>query len=242
MAMRPRLQSARHRRRRAGIILFSVTLHGLILTPLALHLDGSTPKRPAAPHQTPLYVDIEPRPRLALQPGRAPTAPAHRPRRANPSPVRQDQVSPAQPDSSAPAPEVRVLASSPPDRGRWQVRPEFIGAPPSPVTGRGASGYRSMAERLDPGEQARCDQLFAEAAAGRAPITGTNNPVRDARFAALGDQALANYDRRRAPLTPNSRARPCPHPTDLMGRCPVQVIVPIFSSRDGWLPGLKKDD
>jgi len=99
-----------------------------------------------------------------------------------------------------------------------------------------------LAGRLDPAEKARCDRLFAEGAADATRITGTDDPVRDARFAAAGAQALADYERRRAPLKPNSRALPCPHGTDIMGGCPVRVTVPLWSSTEGFLPGLKRDD
>lgn len=87
-------------------------------------------------------------------------------------------------------------------------------------------------------EQAECDQVFAEAAARSGTITGTSNPARDAQFAALGDQALADYDRRRAPLKPNSRATPCPESPNPGDPCAFTIKGRIWSSRDSWLPDL----
>ena len=50
-------------------------------------------------------------------------------------------------------------------------------------------------------ERAICDERFAERAAAAAPIEGTGNPARDARFAAEGARALAEYEARRRPLS-----------------------------------------
>lgn len=66
-------------------------------------------------------------------------------------------------------------------------------------------------------------------------------PIEDAAFAAEGQRALADYDRRRAPLKPNSRAVPCPN-ADVMGRCDFRVETRIWSSRDGLLPDVPRRD
>ena len=87
-------------------------------------------------------------------------------------------------------------------------------------------------------EPTPCEQVFGETAASTPPIAGTGDPVRDARLAALGDQALADYERRRAPLKPNSRANPCPESPNPGDPCAFNLKGRIWSSRDGWLPDL----
>lgn len=91
---------------------------------------------------------------------------------------------------------------------------------------------------IDPAERALCLERRGErlAQAGR-----SIRPVEDAAFAAEGQRALADYDRRRAPLKPNSRATSCPN-ADLMGRCHFRVETRIWSSRDGLLPDVPRRD
>jgi hypothetical protein len=54
---------------------------------------------------------------------------------------------------------------------------------------------------LSAAERAICDDRFGQRAAAAAPVAGTGNPERDARFAREGAQRLADYDRRRRPLS-----------------------------------------
>ena len=104
---------------------------------------------------------------------------------------------------------------------------------------RRAAACRTRSDDLSPAEQVACDQRRA----------GRDGPAREltdpghARFEAEGAARLAAYENLRAGLRPASpETRACPHPTDLMGRCPVQFNVPLYSSRRGFLPGLRKGD
>lgn len=91
---------------------------------------------------------------------------------------------------------------------------------------------------VDPAERALCQE--------RRDIRAVNSDqtirsIEDAVYAAEGQRALADYDRRRAPLKPNSRAVPCPN-ADPMGRCDFRVQTRIWSSRDGLLPDVPRRD
>lgn len=219
----------------------SLAFHGLVLTPLALNLFGSKPQRPASSTQPPIYIDILPRPLRLGEPERVPMMDVQTNSQGD-RPRPDLEPSPRQPlIPSTPAipvdPHSSVASVIPPD-DHWRVRPadttDRIGA----AMRRSSAGCRTLAGRLDPAEQARCDQIFAEAAARGSSITGTNDPVRDARFAALGDQALADYDRRRAPLKANSRANPCPESPNPGDPCAFAIKGRLWSSRDGVLPDL----
>ncbi|MDQ7811442.1 hypothetical protein, partial [Brevundimonas sp.] len=54
---------------------------------------------------------------------------------------------------------------------------------------------------LSAAERAVCDDRLGARAAAAAPIQGTGNPERDARFAREGARALAGYEARRRPLS-----------------------------------------
>lgn len=104
---------------------------------------------------------------------------------------------------------------------------------------RRAAACRNRSDDMSPAEQAVCDQRRA----------GRDGPAREltdpghARFEAEGAARLAAYETLRAGLRPASpETRACPHRTDMMGRCPVQFNVPLYSSRRGFLPGLRKGD
>ena len=226
------------RQKMAMVVSASLALHGLILTPLALNLNGATPERPDGLNQPPVFIDIQPRPQISATPrqkiGKAssPPLPANTPgetARESPEPSLPAGLS----SDREPSPPVQAM-----DRGRWQVRPATPERPRNPVPRVGTFRCRAGPERLTPVEQAECDQVFADAAARSGPIAGTGNPARDAQFAALGNQALADYDRRRAPLKPNSRANPCPESPNPGDPCAFTIKGRLWSSRDGWLPDL----
>lgn len=224
--------------RLASLLALSIALHLLMLSPLALRLFGpAVPEHQALPNM-PVYIQMEPRPLLDGEAGRSPPATAR---------------DPTAPGSVTTSP---LLATLPVPRAA--IRPPLdapaapVAAFPAPIAprdadlaarigaslARGTGGCRNLSSASSE-QRAACDQAFADVEVAR--MTGTDDPRRDARFAALGDQALAEYDARRAALKPHSRANPCPHMTDIMGRCPVQVVVPLWSSNDGFLPGLKRD-
>lgn len=89
-------------------------------------------------------------------------------------------------------------------------------------------------------DQDRCDRALAEAAARAAPVRGTGDPGRDARFAAEGAEQLARYEDKRKPLKPYSRAEPCPGSPSPSDDCAFTLQGRIWSSRDGWLPDLPR--
>lgn len=91
---------------------------------------------------------------------------------------------------------------------------------------------------IDPAERDLCMERRNARLAGSDQLI---RPIEDAAFAAEGQRALADYDRRRAPLKPNSRAVPCPN-SDPMGRCDFRVETRIWSSRDGLLPDVPRRD
>ena len=210
--------SRAERWRKPAIVALSVGLHALVLgyigfkafepsrwTPGELIEDDMFP-RPA------IHAEIVPRPLLRGEVART---------RETPAP---DQPLPSLPDSgtrlnettgatgsaaagdqpSSPSPRaVAAGAPAPPgDVGTapWQVRPETMGdrvgrsLRTSPV---GCASPRLLSEA----ERAVCDDRFGARAAAAAPIDGTGNPDRDARFAREGARALANYEARRRPLS-----------------------------------------
>lgn len=220
------------------VVAASLALHGLILTSLALHLYGSTPERPGGQDQPPIFIDIQPRQQITARPRQrigktsSPPLPASKGgETARESPV--PSLPTGRPSDRQPSQPLQAM-----DRGRWQVRPTI----PEQTTNLGPRvgrlGCRAGKGDRNHVEQAECDRPFAEAAARSGPIAGTGNPARDAQFAALGDQALADYDRRRAPLKPNSRANPCPESHNPGDPCAFTIKGRLWSSRDGWLPDL----
>lgn len=194
--------------RRPAIVAVSLGLHLLVLGLIGLRSFGLD--APAGPIERTIYVEIEPRP---LLPGEV--------ARVRPPPARPEAPSQSLPDAGAaaaqadpfrrpededdqPAPRLAAPgAPAPPaDVGTapWRVRPETLGD----RVGRGlrTSPVGCASPRLlTPAERAICEDHMAERAAAAAPIEGTGNPERDARFAREGARALAEYEARRRPLS-----------------------------------------
>lgn len=193
--------------RKPAIVAVSVGLHALVLGLIGLRSMGLDAAM--QPVERTLYVEIEPRP---LLPGEV--------ARVRPPPERPEAAPQTLPDAGAVAPRsdpFRSLddddrpvprltapgAPAPPaDVGTapWRVRPETMGD-------RVGSGLRTSPvgcaspRLLSPAERAICDDRFGARAAAAAPIEGTGNPERDARFAREGARALAEYEARRRPLS-----------------------------------------
>lgn len=193
--------------RKPAIVAVSVGLHALVLGLIGLRSMGLDAAM--QPVERTIYVEIEPRP---LLPGEV--------ARVRPPPERPEAAPQALPDAGAAAPRsdpFRSLedddrpvprltapgAPAPPaDVGTapWRVRPETMGD-------RVGSGLRTSPvgcaspRLLSPAERAICDDRFGARAAAAAPIEGTGNPERDARFAREGARALAEYEARRRPLS-----------------------------------------
>ena len=193
--------------RKPAIVAVSVGLHALVLGLIGLRSMGLDAAM--QPVERTIYVEIEPRP---LLPGEV--------ARVRPPPERPEAAPQALPDSGAVAarsdpfrsledddrPVPRLTApgapAPPADVGTapWRVRPETMGD-------RVGSGLRTSPvgcaspRLLSPAERAICDDRFGARAAAAAPIEGTGNPERDARFAREGARALAEYEARRRPLS-----------------------------------------
>lgn len=213
-------------RRGAAILTGSIALHALFLAALALRLFEPDRADPPLPQAPPIFIEIEPRPLLegerARLPSPAPAATAATETRPLTGPtviVRAPAVTPRDEDEedetlpSPPAPRLSPGPSgaaatgspSPPaDSGAWQVRPETLGARVGRSMRLGAGGCRIMDGRLNPTEQAICDEDFNAAAGAARPIgprTLTPGEARrEAGFAREGAAALARYEARRAPL------------------------------------------
>jgi len=194
------------------IVAVSLLGHAAIFSYLGLRSMGLT--IPDLLESDPvIYVQMEPRPLLAGEVARV-----------RPPPERaQDIAAPALPNSATaardlpfrdptedddipapPAPRLGTVApgapAPPPGVEGWSVRPETLGD----RVGRGlrtrGPGCNSPA-LLSAAERAICDDRFGQRAGAAPPVAGTGNPERDARFAREGAQRLADYDRRRLPLS-----------------------------------------
>lgn len=209
--------SRAERWRKPAIVAVSVGLHVLVLGYIGLKtFDPPRLYGEEEPHGDPfpfpvIYTEIEPRPLLRGEVARTRETPEpETPFRELPdSGTRQSETTGA--TGSAPAgdrpssPSPRVVAAGAPappgDIGTapWRVRPETMGD----RVGRGlrTSPVGCASPRLlSPAERAICDDRLGERAAAAAPIEGTGNPERDARFAREGRRALAEYEARRRPL------------------------------------------
>ena len=203
-----RADRARHRR--LTLIAVSAVAHVAVLGALSLRTFGLPVVRDIDP--PPIYLDIEPRP---LLPGET----VRTPRPATP----EQSLSEDQPDrTTVTAPSVRREEEEEPLQDGLIVRPSARAAgTPSPAPGvddgwRVAPGSaresvgRSLRGsvvgcdmrngRMSPAEQALCDERFNAAAGRAAPITGSGDRERDARFAQQGDRRMADYEARRRPL------------------------------------------
>ncbi|WP_269514227.1 hypothetical protein [Brevundimonas subvibrioides] len=195
-------------RRRAALLAASVLFHIAILTPLALRFF----EKPLAPRDlvddSPIFLQMEPRP---LLPGEVARIPASASARTEPTPTLGDVTAerssaPAAPGQSGARPSPlspRIAAEAPADAppttvDPWQVTPETMRAAVARSIRLGAAGCRAMDGRLSASEQQLCDDRF-NAAAGRAGPLGprtlnASEARREAQFARDGAAALARYD------------------------------------------------
>lgn len=218
----PSLRPLPPRLRTPGVLLASVALHAAVLGWLglrAIQLDEGDRRPPI------VFLEIEPRPLLSGEVEREPRYAA--PTEAAPaspsasdaaslSPRRLEEEDEARAAADRVVPGRAVQAPSPAEQGiddAWRV--------PTGVTGRqlGRSlrgsmiGCDAMQGRLSAGEQAQCDERFAEAAGRAAPIEGSGDARRDARFAAQGRREIQAYESRRAPAAGGTGVVP-------LGDCP----------------------
>lgn len=218
-------------RRTAALVCGSVAFHVAVLSLLGVNLAGRYDSA-AVSGDIPLYLDIEPRPWLAGETARRAALPVASPAQgpARPDQRADDVAPPSARLSEEPAPP--SLAPAPLQAAEPTVE-AFARALRNSALGCRLGG-------LSPEEQERCDRRLAEAAGRAAPIQGTGQPDRDARFAAQGADALARYEDKRRNLKPYSRAEACPGSPNPSDPCAFAIQGRIWSSRDGWLPDLPR--
>lgn len=200
-----------------AILAGSVTLHAVILGMIGLGMFDSDLALPPPLPDTPIFIEMEPRPMLDGETARVPTT---APARSTEAPALTSPVSPSTAprklDDDAPtAPAPRAAAGGAAtgaagpvtDANPWSYRPESRAAAVGRSLRTGAGGCRIMDGHLSPGEQTLCDDRFNEgaiAAAGRHPLGNRSltpsEQRREAAFAEEGRRALAAYEARRAPM------------------------------------------
>ena len=199
--------SGGERWRKPAIVLLSVGLHALVLGLIGLRTLGlDAAPRPA---ERTLYVEIEPRPLLPGEVARVRSPPERPDAPSRTLPDTGTVTAQADPfrrlddedEGPAPRPGAPGAPAPPADVGTapWQVRPGTIGDRVGRGLRTGQVGCASP-NLLSPAERAICDDRFGARAAAAAPIDGTGNPDRDARFSREGARALAEYEARRRPL------------------------------------------
>lgn len=202
-------------RRRAALLAGSVVLHAAVLAPLALGLFTDDPPVFTDPFDTPLFVEMEPRPLLAGETAREPEFAASEAREAVPTlgetlpSIARDRLREKDEEDRPTAPVPRIaghplVAPPPVSADPWQVQPEGMAAAVGRSMRTGAGGCRIMDGRLSEAEQRLCDERFNEAAARARPLGArTLTPSeqrREAQFARDGAAAIAQYEARRRPL------------------------------------------
>ena len=193
--------------RKPAIVAASLLLHAGVLAFLGLRTMGLATPLPD-PNPT-IYVQLEPRPLLADETPRRPVAARQLEapplaRALTTRVLREDEDEDDRP--APPSPRLAAAAPGAPPaeaQGAWTVRPRTLGD-------RIGQGLRTStigcaaAAVLSPAERAICDDRFGRRAAAAAPIEGTGNPDRDARFAREGARRLAEYEALRRPLAGGS--------------------------------------
>ena len=218
--------------RRAGLAATAVGLNAGAIALLSL-TDLGPRNRPLRSEPMIVYLD-EAWPRLARAP-QAVADVADRPASATPlsdmTPTTRDDSPGSQISETAPA--FAPSTSSAEDEAidaRWRVG--------SVTPGSGAGILSCDApHRLYPDARRRCEERWAGRENARA-IVGTGNAERDATFARHGARRLAAWEAQRA--MPARGDPPCERPNPVAGCEGVNVQVELFSSRDGFLPNLRK--
>ena len=136
-------------------------------------------------------------------------------------------------DPSAPPPPPTSMSQANADDGidaRWRVGGALAGP-------RLSSLSCNAPHRLAPDDRRRCEERWNGGEAAPV-IRGTGNAERDAAFARQGARRLAAWEAQRADPLRGDPQCVTPHP---MAGCEgVNIQVDLFSSRDGFLPNLRK--
>lgn len=218
--------------RKAGLAATAVGLNAGAIALLSL-TDLGPRNRPLRSAPMIVYLD-EAWPRLARTP-QAVADVADRPASAAPirdmMPTALDGSPGSQISENAPAP---APSASPVEDdaidARWRVGAVTPGS-------NGAILSCDTPQRLSRDARRRCDERWAGRENART-IVGTGNAERDATFARHGARRLAAWEAQRAMPAPGDP--PCERPNPVAGCEGVNVQVELFSSRDGFLPNLRK--
>lgn len=193
---------ARPRVRNPLVVAGSLLAHAVVLGLLATGTFKPLSTADAGPPL--IYLQIEPRPLLRdeAQRERPPSrlaieAPSARSPASRPMPPRpdDDEESALDPRSVIPGVPSRAATGE-----TWLVRPETERGRVARSLRTSTMGCNARNGRMSEAEQALCDEAFNEGAARARPISGTDNPGRDARFAAEGRREMQAYEARRRPL------------------------------------------
>jgi len=220
---------------RAGALGLSLALHALLVTAAGLNRQDPVPVGPFPVRL--IYADIEPRVTGPNKvPRRRPDAQVWRD--GVPSPGSEPRKSRLRRDAlERPAePLVEDIQKGPSDQavtrfGRdWTVRAPTVRDRMASALANGSLACSLEWEQLS--------SLARDACAAR--LAMSVEPLRspaDRRFTGAGERALATYDERRASLSPSER--PTCEPRGPITDCEAEVRVKLFSSRGGFLPGLR---
>lgn len=217
MALSPLRPSAR-----LLLALVGVGAAHLVLVAVLAMSRATAPTRPLVEHE--IWLEMEPWPSFGRQaaPVEAEERAALPPRAATPSPAAISASEPSGP-SASPGAEISAAPTTAPSE-------EELGD-------RIARSLRTRRRSCDSlptsGERDGCIAEALQHAAGAPPLMGSGDGARDARFSAEGARELAGYERRRQPLNPNSRARPCPQGPQGRNECDFALRLE-WSSRTGF--------
>jgi hypothetical protein len=182
--------------------------------PMIVYLDDAWPTLVRPPRSEPVRYDSS---TSAALPRQATTM------AQNDSTAPPIMASPVAPTSAARAEEDAIDA-------RWRVGRVAPGA-------NGAIPSCDAPQLLSPEARRRCDERWTGRETVRA-IAGTGNAERDAMFARHGARRLAAWENQRA--MPTRGDPPCERPNPVSGCEGANIQVELFSSRDGFLPNLRK--
>lgn len=205
---RPWLRRRRPDWRKVALASASVVINAGLIAVLSLTALG-VDAPPIAPEPRPLYVDIMPRPLLPDErprpviqpPAQAPTAAPRDARNVRASPAPQvaptpdARPAPLRPRLAPPAPQGVPVPADP-----WRVDPGERTNAMARALRQGLVGCTTP-DQLNAAEHAHCREDAMRRGQNAAPITGTGNPERDARFAREGARRLAQWEADRRPLS-----------------------------------------
>ena len=216
--------------RKIGLVVVSAAINMALIAFLSFTGPAGRPDKPFA--TTPLYLDIEPRPRMAAVRTRDASSSAA-PRAMARIPSTRQNLN----DEPAPtAPAVSAIAQP-------------LAAPSTPIVQPSSPAQRDAIARtmrqglsdctaLPADEHQACVDRRNRWARNAAPISGTGNAERDAMMARQGARRLAAWEAQRA--EPPRGDPPCETPHLMAGCQGVNIQIDLFYSRDGFLPNLRK--